>query len=270
MYTKKEQRLLKKYERENDLMYPLHNSDADSPLREQFIKDLISSEDFVKTNNANAKKYEDTFETTFKKFGLKEYIAVLMFAGAFSGIFGGIYSNQLFHHDNLSSKKRVVLANTFDVFSITAIVIIGLLMGTGLLVAIKDANRELSIDKFYHRLSIRLFDEFHKFHPELKEEMLQHCNPEMARVITALIVANMPEDKTIKLQNIAMDIADYKYSKTNKPEIEDLKSREKLLNSAMTIIESYLLNNPELKDVVLDVYRGNIPKTFVLQQQNVR
>ena len=268
MIKRKEQRLLNKYEREDNLLYPLHKTDFDDPVRKKFLEDLGNNEHFNEACKAIDKQYAKSSGVKLKQLCVKDYGVILLFGGMFAGLYYGAYNNQLFHHDNITQKSKLVAVNTFDALSITAVLIIGLLMGCAAVISIKDADKELTVDKFYRRMSVRLFDMFKDLYPDLKQETLERCNPEMAGVITTLLMTNMPKAQTEKLQKIAMDLAGHKYVTIDKSRIGDLKARDKLINSAVSIVESYLLNNPELRDVILNVYKGQIPKTFVLNMDN--
>ena len=262
----------KKYSKDADLMFPLHKSDFDHPVREQFIKDLYNSQDFVPVKNKMESKYTESLSSLIDKLGFKDYVFVVLFSALLVGNFGFLYSDKLFHHgEEISSGKKLAL-NTISLAGIAILMIMGMYMGKAVIASIKQSNNELSVDKFYNRMTVRLFYKFKKICPELEESTLQHCNPEMARVIKTLMLANMSESDTLELYNIAKGLSEYKYTNLYKGKIDELTSREKSLKRALKIVEKTLINNPELSAVIMDVYKGKIPQTFVLQsnKQNVK
>lgn len=270
MYTTKEKRLIDKFSKENDLIYPLHSSDYDNPVRKEFITNLLHNETFVPTKDKAEEKYKEPLFKIIRNFDKKDYVFAGLIALLCSSVYCGMFSDYLFNHKDVAEKKQRITMNLLDLASIVAVVISGMGLSTLSIGSIKQSNQEVAVDKFYKRLSVRLFSEMKKMHPELKEETLKQCNPELARVIYTLLIANMSEKDTQKLWNIANTVSEYRYNKLYKGEIGDLKNRDQALQQAMVIIESHLINNPELARVILDVYHGAVPVSFIVKEQNTK
>lgn len=270
MYTTKEKRLINKFRKENDLIYPNHTSDYDNPVRKEFITDLLHNETFVPAKNNAEEKYKTAVLSFVKNFKVKDYVAALLLAAACSGVYYGMFSDSLFKHKGATTKNQRIAMNLVDTGSVLLFALSAMGLSCLLLGALKQTNQEIAVDNLYKRLTVRLFVEMKKIYPSLNEDVLKQCNPEMARVIYTLLISNMPAKDTRKLWQIADSISEHKYNNIYKGEIGDLKIRDKALQQAMTIVESCLIDNPELARVISDVYRGKVPAVFVMKEQNTK
>ena len=126
----------------------------------------------------------------------------------------------------------------------------------------------------YARLSVRIFDLMHETYPELDENVLRACNPEMARVIRALLIANMSDDDVHDINEIAERVA-----KT----LNDMSSLDKNaqnsakiqcnndIKRAMAIVENNIAINQNLYSAIYELYRGKVPAQFVFESnQNTK
>ena len=269
VYTKKEERLYKQYEKENNLMFPLRDGKTADFVREEFIRQLIASPDFRATYTANDKMMQEPIKKIIQSLKTP---ACILFVSSIGIIFGGITTSFLIQDSQHKIDiKNIKNLSGIDVAIITFALLLGVLISEFVLVSFKQLNQESSIDSLYHRASIRLFNELKKYHPELKEHVLKSCNPEMARVIKALLIANMSEQDAMKIREIAFRASGINtHSRYNS--FEELKNYDKEIQEALKIVEKTLLFNEPLKNEVLNVYRGNVPATFVLNQtkQNVK
>ncbi|MBR3510443.1 MAG: hypothetical protein IKN73_00050 [Alphaproteobacteria bacterium] len=270
MYTTKEKRLINKFSKENDLIYPNHTSDYDNPVRKDFITDLLNNEKFVPAKNNAEERYKTPVLEFVKNFKVKDYVSAVLLTTMLSSVYYGLFSDSLFKHKGATTKNQKIAMNLVDAASVLLFVLSAMLLNSLFLGSFKQTNQEVAVDNLYKRLSVRLFVEIKKIYPSLNEEVLKQCNPELARVIYTLLISNMPEKDTRKLWQIANSISEHKYNKMYKGEIGDLKIRDKALQQAMTIVESWLIDNPELVRVITDVYRGNVPATFVIKEQNTK
>lgn len=266
VYTKKEERLYKQFEKENNLMYPLRDGKTADVVRDEFIKQLIASPDFVATYTANDELMQEPIKKIIKSFKAPAYVMVAFIGLAFGGITTGALAQD--EHQKVDIKNNI---SGTDIAIITLNFLLGVLLGEFVAVSFKQVNQYSAIDSLYSRASIRLFNELKKYHPELKEDVLKSCNPEMARVIKALLIANMSEKDVMKIRDIAFNAAGLNnHTKSNS--VEELKDYNKEMKNALKIVERALLFDENLKNEVLNVYKGNVPVTFILnkEKQNIK
>ena len=264
MYQKKKiKKIEKQFERDNNLGMPFHANGEKDPLREEFIKNLIKSPDFVKTIQQNDKKYSEKPKDTIKRFGAFDWFIVF----AFMAIMGGTsYFYKSEQNTQISDKNQTQKNNIDLILFTTLMTMFGLITGLTTATLIAQETKESNIDKFYNRLSVRLFDSLREIYPDLDENILKSCNPEMARVVTALIVANISEVEVREIRDIALNFA-YKFNQfsSNKKSGILLDSNTEIKN-ALSIIEQCVLTDQNLHDAILSVYRGKIPSIFTLSQ----
>ncbi len=260
MYSKKkEKRLIKQFERDNALGYPFHKTDNETANRAAFIKQLIANQKFVETYKQNDKKFEESWREILKKMNVLDYIMLISITLCAGG-FGYLASTNTDFQSKTINQHKDVFVVLFTLIGLLAGVIIGLHNN----VVTHRINKQSDVDNFYNRMIVRLFDIMRETYPDLDENMLKQCNPEMARVITAIMIANMPESDTRTIQDIAIRMMRTLRNMDNKNKIRTLSNCNVELKNALSIVEHNLLTNPTLNEAILSIYRGNVPATFIL------
>ncbi len=259
-YTKRQDRnIVARFTKDWDLMYPERNPEEINQKRDAYIADLISKPDFVTTNKANDKRYAEPLKKTLLNFSGKEKFLIFLCAFIIGGTSYGVIKSEEKPQSQLTTKDKIENAAI-----VLLAMLIGTLFGTATVAALKRTNRESAIDNFYNRLVIRYFNKLKKIAPNVfTEDIIMNCNPEMARVITAILMANMPEQDTRKIQEIALSVP-FLYSNTD---IKTMKIIESDIETALKIIEQNLANNLELGNLVESAYTGYIPTTFILNSE---
>lgn len=262
MYSqKKKNRIIQRLKRDNDLGTPFHKTNKIDAQRETFLQSLISSETFGPTNKFNDAKFAESTRDTLKRFKLFDYSIIALFVICGAGL------TPVATHGLVQNNKTL---NTHKDLSLTAFATLGALMGFFLgffvSVALQQESRDNAIESTYNRLSVRLFDLMRENNPDLDEKILKSCNPEMARVIHTLLVANMSEQDVKEINAIAMKLAPRlrNITPTTKPSI--LINCDNEIKDALNIIEQTLILNPQLNDAIMAVYRGKIPTIFRLEK----
>ena len=263
MYSQRKlEKLTKQFERDLALAAPFQKSDKIHPVRANFMNKLSENTEFSKTNNENKKRFAQPTKQTIKNFGSFEKFIICAFM-AMSGIIG--YEHAYTNLGGQETEQTTTNKISISVFMFVSM-LFGLLVGGTVSVIMKQESRDTDITNFYNRLVVRLFDILHEEYPDLDENMLKHCNPEMARVITALMVANMPEKDTHEIQKTAIKFAKTLQNQNNRNKTITFHNCNEEIKNAIAIIEQNLLLNPHLQDTILAVYRGNIPATFKISQ----
>ena len=248
-----------RFKRDAKLGHPGHTSANQPEARKEYIDRLIKNADFRPTYIQNDARFEESAREIFshlRKFDIFVIVAMMAILGSIGGACK--YST---YNPKTTTAKKVLGSTPYALFGILA----GLLFGCVTTVANKRSDRESGVESFYNRMIVRLFDVLHKTYPDLDENVLRNCNPEMARVIQAIMIANMSESDTRTIHNIAMKLYDTTYPNTlTEKEMQDI---EKGIKQASIIVLNTLSEHPELNDMVIDAYRGKIPAKFVLPQQ---
>ena len=260
MSKKKLQRTKEQFKRDNTLGFPFHESGKENPERAAFISSLIKNEEFVPAYNQNYEKTKGSVKDIIKKFSAFDYCCIIMFALALGG-FAHIFSS-------VNAPKAKILQQHQD----TAIIIFTLLglfagigIGIGNQISLNRASKEGDNASLFYRLSVRLFDLMREQYPDLDEKVLKSCNPELSRVIRALLFTNMSDEDVQQIQEIATNVAKKLRKLPSKDENQILLSCDTDIKQAMSIIEQNLLTNQLLNEAILNVYRGNVPVKFTLQ-----
>ncbi len=263
MYQKKKtQKLKSQFRRDNDFGFPIHKSDKNDPDRNAFITQLVQNKDFVPTYTANDKKYADSLRNTAKLFSNFDHTIIVIFAVA------GIILTPIVSHGILQHNKTIQNHKNIAIALFAALgVLVG--CGSGFLVAasLNQANKENAIANCYKRISVRLFDMLHETYPDLDEKVLRACNPEMSRVISALLIANMSENDVREIQDLAVQFSAKLHELMPKNEAKVLTQCNEILQQVISIIEHNMITNPQLNDTLIAIYRGNIPVHFILKNQ---
>ena len=258
-YTKRANRnIVAKFLKDKELLCPTHDKDEQKETHEAYIQDLISKPDFVKTYKANEEHSQEPLKKTIVNFSLREILMILFFVLTTGGLTYGV----------VKSEEPVQITKTQKTEKIAIVLLaalIGAMVGTATAVAYKRADRTASIDTFYGRLIVRYFTKLQKTSPDMfQEDLLKNCNPEMMRVISAILMANMPEKDTKKIQEIAVKVPFLRDDR----DINTMRKIEVDIKTALKIVETCLLKNPELDSLIQQAYKGYIPTTFVLNSSN--
>ena len=123
-----------------------------------------------------------------------------------------------------------------------------------------------NVDEFYNRLIVRYFDKLHDKTPEITENALLTFNPELARVVYALLVANLSKQDIAKLDSLALTMADELETKVFGNELRFIDNQ---MRQATNIVERALMKRSELQNIIKDAYRGKIPATFYITNQGL-
>lgn len=264
-YSKEGESLLKKYEREDNLMFPLHKSDIDNPVRKTFVQDLMNNENFRKTNQANEPKLEEPIKKVINSFGIKHYVGIAVLTAMYGTLGYGITKGALPKTEKQNTETKKLLDYAPDIALITLVLLASIAASVATVASVKQSSIELAYERTFSRIAVRLFDDRKKRHPELDEEILKLCNPELGRVIKVLLIANMPDRDLRKVKSIAKSILN-QHSDNRQ---QDIEIQENLLEEAMKIVKSILITNPWLKKTITEVYKGQIPAVFttVIQEE---
>ena len=258
-YTKKKDRnIVARFVKDNDLMYPVNEQKKQSKIHDDYIEDLINKPDFVKTYKANNKRSKEPLKKIISGLSGKEILLILLFTLAVGGLSYGVIKSEETQQTTKTQKSK----NSAVILLMT---LVGFGLGSLTAITFKQTNRESAIDSFYSRLVARYFTKLNKIDPDVfTEDIILNCNPEMTRVITAILMANMSEQDTKKIQEIALRVPCLHDDK----DIETMKTIEAEIKAALRIIEQCFVNNPELHSLVKQAYTGHIPTTFVLNSEN--
>lgn len=251
---KQDRRLYDRLNRDIKLNYPDHNEKKPNEVRDAYIKDLMNNQTFEPTHKANYEHAKKPLKKTIKEFSWKHYLLIAFFGL----VFGGFTLGTLEFSAKTPSKKKKALS--------TAMMFLGGLgLGAASAVAFKDSDREYEIDSFYNRLIIRYFDKLKKKDSKtFSDDVLLNCNPEMVRVIRAILMANMSERDTKRIQYVATTTT-FANAGSN---INELRRLESDIKYAMKILEKSLSENPELDALLKKAYNGYIPELFVINSAN--
>lgn len=267
MYSKKaEKKLVQQFKRDGALGFPYHTSDNKPAERDAFISALVKSKTFAPTCEQNYEKFKDSVKETVKKFNTFDYFCIAMFTLSVGGF--------AYLSTSLEAPKTTFMQQHQKAVMVVA-TLLGFLAGAGLgfanQVSSERINKDNDSENLYNRLSVRLFDVLREKYSDLDENVLKACNPEMARVIRALVIANMPENDVREIQAIATTVAKQLRDATPKTEKRVFHNCNEAIKTALSIIEQNLITNPQLHDAILSVYRGGVPAQFILQKpQNSR
>ncbi len=262
MYTikKRTARAKQQFKRDNDLGFPYHKTDKTSPERSTFITQLMHNKEFVPVRKANDKKYKESVRDVVKKFTPFDCLITLVFVLAF-GTFSCVFTKA-----NLEIKQVSTIQKYMALVAFTTLgSLLGFAAGFYTSISLYESNKDMAIENCYRRLSVRLFDLLKENYPDLNEKMLKACNPEMSRVINTLLVANMSKEDVLEIQDLAMKISRELRDINPQNETSVMVVCNRYLKTALSIIEHNMITNQFLYDSVLSIYRGNLPVSFMLQ-----
>ena len=259
---KRLQRTKDQFKRDNALGFPFHKSDKENPERDAFISSLVKNKEFVPTYKKNYERLSGSVRDTIKKFTGFDYFCIAMFVAMFGGT-AYMFSAANAPKSKVIQQHQDMAIAIFTLFGVLA----GAAIGVVNQVSLGRANKDGANANLFNRLSVRLFDSMREKYPDLDEKVLKACNPELSRVIRALVIANMSDEDAQQLQEIAMNLSKKLHNMTLKNENNVLLSCNDDIKQAMSIIDQYLTTNTLLAEAILNVYRGNIPVKFSLQEQ---
>ncbi len=256
--TDSNESLKQKYEKENNLLNRLHVNKT--PERAKFLNKYFNNKDFAKTRERNAAKFAEPLVSILKKIKT-EYVMMALLA-VLVGSFSGLHT--------YSAKEKAGIENQQKAnIQIALSVLFGSLLGFGAGLATNvhfyRMVRKYDIERFYNRISVRLFNVLKKVYPDLQDNALLNYNPESSLVITTLLMANMSEEDTKKIQSLAIVLA-------NKDNLEndEIQEYESGINEAFEIVKKALDQDQDLYYSILQVYNGIIPRNFNLKTQNTK
>ena len=108
---------------------------------------------------------------------------------------------------------------------------------------------------------MRLFNGLKQEYPGFEYKNIAVYNPEMALMISTMLMANMNEADTTKIQSLAIALAD-----KDKLEKDGLQEYESGINEAVNIVKKALETDQDLFYSILQIYNGVIPRNFSLKQ----
>ena len=259
---KRLQRAKEQFKRDNALGFPFHKSDKENPERDAFMSALIKNKEFVPTYNQNYERFKGSARDTIKKFNGFDYFCIAMFVAMFGGM--------AYVFTSVNAPKSKIIQQHHDA-AVAVFTLLGILAGLGIGIAnqvsLNRASKDGDNANLFNRLSVRLFDLMREQYPDLDEKVLKACNPELSRVIRALMLANMSDEDAKQIQEIATSLARKLHNMTQKNENNVLLSCNDDIKQAMSIIEQNLLTNQLLNEAILNLYRGNVPVKFSFQEQ---
>ena len=241
------ERLKQKYEKENNLLNPSHV--RETPERAKFLNKYFNNKDFAKTRAHNAAKFAEPLVSILKKMKT-EYVMMALLA-VLIGSFSGLYT--------YSAKEKAGIENQQKAnIQIALSVLFGSLLGFGAGLATNVHSQRLvrkyDIERFYNRISVRLFNVLKKVYPGLQDNTLINYNPELSLMVTTMLMANMSEADTIKIQSLAIALA-------NKDNLEndEIQEYESGINEAFEIVKTALDKDQDLYYSILQIYNGVVP-----------
>ena len=239
---KQDRRLYDRLNRDEELICPNHNKEESNTVRDEYIADLIKNQSFEPTYKANYEHAKEPLKKTIHDFSWKYYLLIAFFGLTFGGFTFGVLQSDKTHQPT----KKKALATVLMLLG-------GLGLGVASAISFKQTNRESEIDSFYNRLIIRYFDKLKKENPnDFSEQKLLACNPEMVRVIRAILMANMSERDTKRLQYVATTTTIANVSSN----IDELRRMESDIKYATRILEKSLKENPDLDILLKKAYNG--------------
>ena len=267
MFSKKRlKRLQDTLKRDTEFGIPNHKSKKHNPTRDAFISYLMESEDFVPTVAKNHKKTKFPFKSILKQFNAFDWILIGGLA-----LTGGVFANKTVQKHEPVQKIEVQKQNVNAAIIVAMCVILSAAVGFGAIFGIHNSKSETAVDDMYNRLSVRLFDSLREIYPDLDENMLKACNPEMARVIKALLVTNMSKSDVDKIHKKALILSEILMDLTTKNNMGTLTRYNNKIKDIVSIIEHNMIRVPGLTESVLWVFRGSVPLKFnLLSEQKTK
>ena len=256
--TDSNESLKQKYEKENKLLNRLHGYEAAE--RTKFLNKYFNNKDFIKNRERNAAKFKEPLKSILKKIKF-DYLGIVLLAIVI-GSFAGIYTYA--KKDDVSIEKQQN-KNIKSVFVGLVCMLVG--FGAGLATTVHSHRmiRKYDVERFYNRMAIRLFSVLKKVYPDLQDNALLNYNPESSLVITTLLMANMSDEDTKKIQSLAIAL-----SNKDNVEKDDLQEYEAGINEAFEIVKKALDQDQDLYYSILQVYNGIVPRNFNLHQPRIK
>ena len=256
--TDSNESLKQKYEKENKILNPSYV--RETPERTKFLNRYFNNKDFARTRAHNAAKFAEPLASILKKMKT-EYVMMVLLA-ILIGSFSGLYTYSAKEKAGVENRQKV---NTQIALSVLFGTLVG--FGAGLTTNVHSYRmvRKYDIERFYNRISVRLFNVLKKVYPGLQDNTLINYNPELSLLVTTMLMANMTEEDTKKIQSLAISL-------TNKDNLEkdELQEYESGINEAFEIVKTALDKDQDLYYSILQIYNGVVPKNFNLKAQNTK
>lgn len=256
--TDPNERLKQKYEKENNLLNPSHV--RETPERAKFLNKYFNNKDFAKTRAHNAAKFAEPLVSILKKMKT-EYVMMALLA-VLIGSFSGLHTYSAKEKAGIENQQK---ANIQIALSVLFGTLLGFGAGLATTVHSQRLVRKYDIERFYNRISVRLFNVLKKVYPGLQDNTLINYNPELSLLVTTMLMANMSEADTKKIQSLAIVLA-------NKDNLEndEIQEYESGINEAFEIVKTALDKDQDLYYSIVQIYNGVVPKNFNLKAQNTK
>lgn len=246
-------------QRENELIY--YNYWNKSPKYEEYAYELKTNAEYMQISKQNRKRFTLSMKEALKRFSFFECIVIALIGSATCS--GGAISVNSEHSNTIKPNKELFQ----DISLLILLTFLSVCLACFVNIDLIRFEHEESIQSFYNHLVVRCFDRMKIHNKDLDQDVLRDFCPAMACAISNLMMANMNEADTKRIQKLAEDMFN---TKTDSNE-EHLKLFDKQLTAAMQIIEKSLMHNPLLYREIMRAYYGKIPSTFVLKNnQNTR
>lgn len=261
MYTHKTV-LNNQIKKEDKFVAPERNFFDDSKEYINFNNEFIKSDyDYVRYQNREkiGKTTDQPLKQILKKIKMTDYIIVLgftLFLGSLTYSAANYYISQKKVTNQQVRKNDITLITTIAV-------LLGLIIGTGGFVMAYREEDKSNVEKIYNRLTIRLFDAIKTIDSGLDKDLFAKCNPDMAQVVTALLIANMKDTDVKELTKIANKIN----KQIEKSPFFTIKEYTADMEKALCIVKNALSADPDLYAAIKTTFRGNVPMTFYLEEQ---
>ena len=249
------ERLKQKYDKENNLINPLRTQESEERIK--FLEKFFKNKNFLKIRRRNAAKFAEPLMSILKKIKI-DYVSISLLAiafGGFSGVFAYAAQDDITPVENQKNKNvKIALSTLLGIF-------VGFVAGLATTVYSHRMIRKIDIERFYNRISMRLFNGLKQEYPGFEYKNIAVYNPEMALMISTMLMANMNEADTTKIQSLAIALAD-----KDNLEKDGLQEYESGINEAVNIVKKALETDQDLFYSILQIYNGVIPRNFSLKQ----
>ncbi len=227
--------------------------------RQEYSRKLKTNQEFVKIDAEHDMRLIRQKERNEKKEkAIRDSIFILILT-AFIG--GGI-SVHNYQTKNYVAESNAQGTENDPSLIIVISVVVGVFAAFTLSDRPKNQWRTKNADEFYNRLVIRYFDKLRTENPTISEEGLRTYNPDLSRAIYALMAANLSKRDMAKLDNLALSVASELDGNSFG---ENLKDIDEKMAAAVKIVNGALSKRPELRQIIQNVYMGQIPNTFFLE-----
>jgi len=261
MLSLHEKRLLQEHRETGNIINPDQKYNTD-PDRIDYINHLFENFDY-RHARTNVKALNKELKNKIKQTITKQEIIGCMFIGAILG--GGTGAVCL--PSSLTTDKTITQVikkpSAEDLKALTIFflcMLLGMGAGVGFLYSVENINVTSHQNDFYRRIAYKYFKRLQFAYPQLSSSVLYNLNPELLDVAITLLISNLPKEAIQKLQNISTNL----WTKTYTSDIAAARDYKVNIDAAIAIVDKYVNINVQLFEELLKTYKGNIPKTFVL------